>query len=112
MSRRSQSIVVGALAILAGSRVYGRLALQVGTSVQSNYAAEPTVGTVSGPSLSRFIQEAYAGYRLTPSLWVDGGVFYSHMGMESWASKDNLTYTRSLVARHSIFVVSSFGLVF
>ena len=93
-------------ALLAGSRVHGRLALQAGTSVQSNYGAEPTLGTVSGPSLSRFIQEAYAGYRVMPSLWVDGGVFYSHMGLESWASKDNLTYTRSLVAEYSPYYSS------
>jgi Putative beta-barrel porin-2, OmpL-like. bbp2 len=76
--------------------VRGRLALQAGTSVQSNYAGEPAIGTVSGPSLSRFIQEAVAGYQITPSLWVDGGIFLSHIGMESWASRDNLTYTRSM----------------
>jgi hypothetical protein len=81
---------------VSGPRVRGRLALQAGTSVQSNYAGEPTIGAVSGPSLSRFIQEAVAGYQITPSLWVDGGIFLSHIGMENWASRDNLTYTRSL----------------
>jgi hypothetical protein len=81
---------------VSGPRVRGRLALQAGTSVQSNYAGEPAIGTVSGPSLSRFIQEAVAGYQITPSLWVDGGIFLSHIGMENWASRDNLTYTRSL----------------
>jgi hypothetical protein len=81
---------------VSGPRVRGRLALQAGTSVQTAYGAEPTVGTVSGPNLSRFIQEAVAGYQITPSLWVDGGIFLSHVGMENWASRDNLTYTRSL----------------
>lgn len=93
-------------ALLSGDRVRGRLALQAGTSVQSNYSAEPAVGFNSGPSLSRHIQEAYAGYQVTPSLWVDGGVFYSHMGLESWASKDNLTYTRSLTAEYSPYYSS------
>jgi hypothetical protein len=93
-------------ASLTGDRVRGRLALQAGTSVQSNYAAEPSNGAISGGSLSRHIQEAYAGYQVTPSLWVDGGVFYSHMGMESWASKDNLSYTRSLVAEYSPYYSS------
>jgi hypothetical protein len=93
-------------AALAGPRLRGRLALQAGTSVQSNYAAEPTRGAISGPSLARHIQEAYAGYAVTPSLWVDGGVFYSHMGMESWASKDNPTYTRSLTAEYSPYYSS------
>ena len=83
---------------VSGSRVRGRLALQAGTSVQSNYAGEPAIGTVSGPSLSRFIQEAVAGYQITPSFWIDGGIFLSHIGMESFISRDNLTYTRSLSA--------------
>ena len=81
---------------VSGPRVRGRLALQAGTSVQSNYGGEPAIGTVSGPSVSRFIQEAVAGYQITPSLWVDGGIFLSHIGMENWTSRDNLTYTRSL----------------
>jgi hypothetical protein len=83
---------------VSGPRVRGRLALQAGTSVQSNYAAEPAIGAVSGPDLSRFIQEAVAGYQISPSLWVDGGIFLSHIGMESFISRDNLTYTRSLSA--------------
>jgi hypothetical protein len=83
---------------VSGPRVRGRLALQAGTSVQSNYAGEPAIGAVSGPSLSRFIQEAVAGYQITPSLWVDGGIFLSHIGTESFISRDNLTYTRSLSA--------------
>lgn len=93
-------------AVLAGDRIRGRLALQAGTAVQSNYAAEPALGAISGGALSRHIQEAWAGYQVTPSLWIDGGVFYSHMGMESWASKDNLSYTRSLVAEYSPYYSS------
>lgn len=93
-------------ALLSGDRVRGRLALQAGTSVQSNYSAEPGVGVVSGATLSRHIQEAFAGYQVTPSLWIDGGIFYSHMGLESWASKDNLTYTRSLTAEYSPYYSS------
>lgn len=93
-------------AMLTGDRIRGRLALQVGTSVQSNYAAEPANGAISGPALARHIQEAYAGYQVTPSLWIDGGVFYSHMGMESWASKDNPIYTRSLTAEYSPYYSS------
>jgi hypothetical protein len=81
---------------VSGPRVRGRLALQAGTSVQSNYGGEPAIGTVSGPSVSRFIQEAVAGYRITPALWVDGGIFLSHIGIENWTSRDNPTYTRSL----------------
>jgi len=81
-----------------GARVHGRLALQAGTSVQSNYAGEPTVGTVSGSSLSRHIQEAFAGYRVAGKLWIDGGIFFSHIGNETWISRDDWTYSRSFVA--------------
>jgi putative OmpL-like beta-barrel porin-2 len=98
------------LAYVAGSltseRVRGRLALQAGTSVQSNYASEPAVGVVSGATLSRHIQEATAGARLAPSLWIDGGVYFSYIGLESWISRDNPTYTRSLVAEYTPYYLS------
>ena len=84
----------------------GRIALQTGTSVQSNYSGEPTNGSVSGASLSRMVQEAVAGLRLSDALWLDAGIFYSHLGMESWASRDNLAYTRSLVADYSPYYQS------
>jgi len=84
-----------------GPRLRGRVAAQFGTSVQSNYAGEPTRGAISGPAVSRFIQEAVAGYQVARKLWIDGGVFFSNMGMESWISRDNPTYTRSLVADYS-----------
>lgn len=86
---------------LAGPRTRGRLALQAGTAVQSNYAAEPRLGSISGPELARHIQEATAGVRLSPRLWIDGGTYLSHIGQESWISRDNPTYTRSLIADYS-----------
>jgi hypothetical protein len=91
---------------LDGARVRGRLALQAGTSVQSNYSGEPSSGQASGPLLARHIQEAFAGVKLGSNVWVDGGIFYSHMGMEGWASRDNPTYTRSLVAEYSPYYQS------
>ena len=86
---------------LSGPRTRGRLALQAGTSVQANYAGEPRVGSVSGPDLGRLLQEAYVGYEVKPGFWVDGGIFYSNVGMEGWVSRDNPIYTRSLVADYS-----------
>jgi hypothetical protein len=86
---------------VTGQRYHGRLALQFGTSVQANYFAEPRLGVVSGPSVSQYIQEASIGYRLTSTLWVDGGIYPAHTGYEGWISRDNLTYTRSLVADYS-----------
>ena len=91
---------------LDGQRVRGRIALQAGNSVQSNYSGEPTNGQVSGPSLARYVQEAVVGAKLADNVWVDGGIFFSHMGMESWLSRDNPTYTRSLVAEYSPYYQS------
>lgn len=93
-------------ASLSGERVRGRLALQAGTSVQANYAGEPAIGSNSGASLSRSIQEAVVGMRVRPGLWVDGGVFFSHIGQESWISRDNPTYTRSFTAEYTPYYSS------
>lgn len=93
-------------AVITGARLRGRLALQAGTSVQSNYAAEPGNGAVSGPSLARHLQEAYVGYKVAERLWVDAGIFFSNVGAEGWISSDNLTYTRSLVADFSPYYSS------
>lgn len=76
-------------------RARGRLALQAGTSVQVNYAAEPD--SIGGSSnVLPHLQEAWAGVAVTPQIWVDAGIFLSHIGSESWISADNPTYTRSL----------------
>lgn len=99
-------------AVMSGERLRGRLALQAGTSVQSNYAGEPANGAVSGPSLARHIQEAYVGYKVNDRLWVDAGIFFSNMGAESWISSDNITYTRSLVADYSPYYSSGVRAVF
>lgn len=86
---------------VAADRVRGRLALQAGTSVQSNYAGEPSLGTMSGPTLARHIQEAYGGYRIADRVWVDAGILFSHIGLESFISRDNWAYTRSLMSDYS-----------
>lgn len=93
-------------AILTGDRVRGRLALQAGTSVEANYLGEPTTGRISGGDLSRHIQEAVVGVRMSQKAWIDAGIFLSHTGNESWISRDNPTYTRSLVADFSPYYES------
>ena len=91
---------------LDAPRMRGRLAIQMGTSVQANYAGEPRHGAISGPDLARFIQEAVVGTKLADNLWVDGGIFLSHIGMEGFVSRDNPMYTRSLVADYSPYYES------
>lgn len=87
-------------------KIRSRLALQAGTSVQSNYASEPNRGSVSGPSLSRHIQEARVGYQIANNTWIDAGIFFSNVGAETWISRDNLVLTRSLVADYSPYYLS------
>ncbi|HMO33167.1 MAG TPA: outer membrane beta-barrel protein [Lacibacter sp.] len=52
---------------------------------------------------ARPIYEAYVGYRFTKkeNIWMDAGVFPSHIGMETAIGKENRTATRSLVADNS-----------
>lgn len=77
----------------AAGRVHGRFALQTGTYVQSNYAAEP--------GLLQNIHEASAGFTPNGSWWLDAGIFGSHIGCESDISRDNYTYSRTLMAEYS-----------
>jgi hypothetical protein len=91
---------------LDAPRIHGRLALQAGTSVQSNYAGEPRNGSISGPDLARHLQEAVVGIKVADNVWVDGGAFLSHIGMEGFISRDNPIYTRSLVADYSPYYES------
>lgn len=72
--------------------IRGNVALMAGTYANANLAAEP--GTL------RNIFEANAGIKLskTKNLWLDAGVFASHIGFESAISKDCWTLTRSLMA--------------
>ncbi len=67
----------------------GRGALQAGNSVQANTVYEPNQDL-------GIIQEAYVGYK-AGATWIDAGIFLGHIGMESWISKNNFTYTRSLL---------------
>lgn len=91
--------------------IRGRITLQAGTSVQSNYAGEPGNGPTSGAGLSRHIQEAYGGLRLAPGLWLDAGISLGSLGWEGWVSRDNPTYTRSLVAEYTPYYESGIRII-
>lgn len=71
------------------------LALGVGTYMNANYGAEPGV--------LKNIYEANAGIRISKkhNLWIDAGIFSSHLGFESAIGKDNWTVTRSIFADNS-----------
>lgn len=81
-------------------------ALQAGTYVMDNYAAEPSV--------LQHIYEGNAGLSLNKknNLWIDAGIFGSHIGFESAISKDNWTLTRSLLAENSPYYLSGAKLTY
>lgn len=77
-------------------KVRGRLALQFGTSVNTNYAPEANKDVSSNQNSVKHIQEAYVGFKVTKNTWVDAGIYFGHIGHESWISSDNWNYTRAL----------------
>lgn len=75
------------------SRVRGTFAIQTGSYPDANYAAEAGV--------FKNIYEAWGGVKLTQNVWLDAGIFLSHIGLEGPISRDDLTLTRSIMADNS-----------
>jgi hypothetical protein len=80
--------------------VRANIGLMAGTYAQDNYAAEE--------NLLKNIFEASVGVALNSkhTLWVDAGIFPSHIGFESAISASNPTLTRSLLAENSPYYLS------
>ena len=79
----------------AAQNIRANAALAAGTYMNANYAAEPGV--------LKNILEMNAGIRLSKSrdLWLDAGVFGSHIGFESAIGKDCRNLTRGILAENS-----------
>lgn len=77
------------------TKIRANLALAVGSYMNANYAAEPGV--------LKNIYEGNIGVKIAKKhdLWIDAGIFSSHLGFESAVGKDNWTLTRSLFADNS-----------
>lgn len=88
----------------------GRVALQFGTSVNANYAPESTNQRYSNQLSVRNIQEAYAGMKIAKNTWLDAGIYFGHIGFESWISGNNWLYTRALVLDYVPYYSSGFRL--
>lgn len=82
------------------------LAIQAGTYANDNYVSEPGV--------LKNLFEANAGFSLNKknNLWLDAGIFGSHLGIESAISIDNWTLTRSLFAENSPYYLSGAKLTY
>ena len=80
--------------------VRANLALATGTYMNANLAAEPGV--------LKNIFEANAGVKIskTKNIWVDAGIFASHIGFESAIGKDCPNLTRSILAENSPYFES------
>jgi hypothetical protein len=76
------------------------LALAVGTFMNANYSSEQ--------STLKNIYEANAGIKISKkkNLWLDAGVFPSHIGFESAIGKDCWTLSRSILADNSPYFES------
>ena len=74
-------------------RVRGTFAIQTGTYPDANYAPEPQI--------FKNIYEAWGGIKVAKYLWLDAGIFLSHIGLEGPNSRDDLTLTRSIMADNS-----------
>ena len=81
-------------------KVRANFALAAGTYIHANYGAEPGV--------LKNIFEANAGVKISKkkNLWIDAGIFSSHIGFESAISKDCWTLTRSILAENSPYFES------
>lgn len=82
------------------SKVRGNLALMSGTYAKANLAAEPAI--------LQHILEANAGVKISKkaNLWVDAGIFASHIGFESAIGKDCWNLTRGILAENSPYYES------
>ena len=91
---------------LEHTKYRANVAFHAGTYVNDNYAAEP--------GLLKNIFEANVGISLSKKnkLWLDAGVFPSHIGFESAVSMDNWTLTRSLLAESSPYFLSGAKLTY
>jgi hypothetical protein len=91
---------------LEHSKYRANLALQTGTYANDNYAAEP--------GLLKNIFEANIGISVNKenNLWLDAGVFASHIGFESAISINNWTITRSILAENSPYFLTGAKLTY
>ena len=87
-------------------RLRANIALMAGTYSNANLAAEPDV--------LKNIYEANAGINLSKKkqLWLDAGIYGSHIGFESAMGKDCWSMTRSMLSDNSPYYQSGVKLTY
>ncbi|MBJ6760619.1 porin [Myxococcaceae bacterium JPH2] len=78
---------------LAPEPVGFKVLLGFGTGMEVLHLAEPS-GTDVGPEVWRHVQQASLSF-VTGALTLEAGIYPSHIGLESFQSQLNWTYTRS-----------------
>lgn len=93
-------------AAYSAKNVRSNFGLMTGTYSQYNLSSEQ--------SLLRNLWQANVGLKLsrTKNIWLDGGVFSSHIGFESAISKDCWNLTRSILADNSPYYESGVKISF
>lgn len=91
-------------ASVAHPKYRASLGLQAGTYPEDNYAAEQ--------GMLQHVFEAFAGIALHPHVWLDAGIFGSHIGFESAITSENWTLSRSLLAENSPYFLSGAKITF
>ena len=88
------------------NKIRSNVALMAGTYSTANLSGEP--------GFLKNVFEANIGIKLTgnKNLWLDAGVFPSHIGFESAIGKDCWTLTRSILAENSPYYESGIKLSF
>jgi hypothetical protein len=81
-------------------RFFARVALQSGSTGETYYLAEPPRpgadgAAAGGPDVFKHVQEAYAGFGVTPRVDVQAGLYLSPIGPEAMAIKDTWLWSRS-----------------
>ncbi|MBK7958427.1 MAG: porin [Bacteroidetes bacterium] len=71
------------------------LGLQMGSFVERNLAGEPDA--------LKYLSECNVGFKIFPKhrIWLDAGIFSSHIGMESAIGLDNKTVSRTLISENT-----------
>ena len=64
------------------------------------------------PANFKIIQEANAGFRIHKKLWFDAGFFKTHIGIESFQPRENITSSMSIVNYHEPYYFSGAKLSF
>jgi hypothetical protein len=59
-----------------------------------------------------FLQEAWAGLRIMPDLWLDAGVFLTHIGAEALTPRDNFMALHSVMTSYQPFYQAGARLVY